>query len=1117
MRDPNGQHGGAAARTPSGAPPPLLHRRATSVLAVLLASLGVATAAPAVDAATISGSVKGESGMLAGVCVDVTPIASGPGYSTATNASGDYSISGVAAGSYKIRFDPCGAGNYLTEWWDDKASSADADVLILEAGDTRDGINAAMDRGATISGRVTGRGDPLHDACVSAQSPTGYFSARTDKNGEYTITRLPAGAYRVRFSACGAGDYAMEWWNDQPGFATADEITLTPGETRGGIDAELAPAAAITGRVTDARGDPIPDICVVAQSATASYLGQVTDSSGAYTIGGLPAATYRVQFTACGTGNYVTEYWDDRPDSATADSFALAAGETRGGINAELAAGATISGRVTSAGGAPLQGACVSVQAKTSGANVGWATTDADGSYAVPRLRAGEYRVRFEACGSGNVVEEWWDDKPSATAADVITVATGERRAGVDASLAAGAMISGRVQGGTGPLQGACVSAQGTSGTTASKSASTNAAGEYAIAGLPAGTYKVKFTACSAGNYAGEWWDDKPSTEAADPITLAAGASRADVDASLADGATISGRVRSTSGPLQGVCVTAQTVPYVDTGYGYATTNSAGEYAISRLPAGAYKVHFSACNAGNYVGEWWDDKPDVTSADTFSLAAGAARTGIDAELRTGATISGTVTDTAGTPLQNICVSAQGGVAYGSAQTDASGAYTVVGLPAGSYRVTFSACVADMNYVSEWWDDKPSPSGADPVTLTDGASASGIDAALVPGATISGRVTSAAGAPLPGACVTATVGASSYGKAAGANGEYTLTRLPAGTYSVEFSGCSAGDYVTEWWDDKPSGPLADTFALGVGGTRAGVDAALAAPDREAPDTWITGGPDGTTTDTAATFTFAASEPTARFACRLDSGDWGACTSPMTYTGLTAGEHTFAVRATDAAGNTDASPATRTWTLVPAGQETTPGAGAAGGGGTATTEKPPRGPTPGDDRLTGTAASETICGLAGDDVIFGLAGDDTLFGDLCGDPAAKTPAGDDTLHGGAGNDALYGQGGNDRLYGDSGRDRLLGGHGDNVLCGGTGRDTLDGGSGDDRITGDACFPRPSRPGSRAATVNRYRGGAGNDTIDARNGRRETVDCGTGTRDVAIVDKNDRVRRCERVRRG
>ncbi|HEX6651583.1 MAG TPA: discoidin domain-containing protein, partial [Thermoleophilaceae bacterium] len=90
-----------------------------------------------------------------------------------------------------------------------------------------------------------------------------------------------------------------------------------------------------------------------------------------------------------------------------------------------------------------------------------------------------------------------------------------------------------------------------------------------------------------------------------------------------------------------------------------------------------------------------------------------------------------------------------------------------------------------------------------------------------------------------------------------------------------------------------------------------------PDTTPPDTAIdpSSGPTGTTTSTSASFTFSSSETGSSFECRIDNGAWGACTSPKSYSGLSTGSHTFDVRATDAAGNTDATPASRTWTVAP----------------------------------------------------------------------------------------------------------------------------------------------------------------------------------------------------------
>src|SRR6185503_18306778 len=84
------------------------------------------------------------------------------------------------------------------------------------------------------------------------------------------------------------------------------------------------------------------------------------------------------------------------------------------------------------------------------------------------------------------------------------------------------------------------------------------------------------------------------------------------------------------------------------------------------------------------------------------------------------------------------------------------------------------------------------------------------------------------------------------------------------------------------------------------------------DTVAPDTFLDSGPSGPTASTSARFTFS-SEAGATFRCAVDGGALATCTSPKGYAGLTQGQHTFSVRATDPAGNTDGSPATRTWTV------------------------------------------------------------------------------------------------------------------------------------------------------------------------------------------------------------
>lgn len=96
-----------------------------------------------------------------------------------------------------------------------------------------------------------------------------------------------------------------------------------------------------------------------------------------------------------------------------------------------------------------------------------------------------------------------------------------------------------------------------------------------------------------------------------------------------------------------------------------------------------------------------------------------------------------------------------------------------------------------------------------------------------------------------------------------------------------------------------------------------------PDITAPDTVIDSAPPNPSHSAAASFTFSGTDdvtPSANltFSCKLDNGDFAACTTPQAYSGLADGPHTFQVRAMDSRGNLDPTPAAFTWqidTVVP----------------------------------------------------------------------------------------------------------------------------------------------------------------------------------------------------------
>jgi RTX calcium-binding nonapeptide repeat (4 copies) len=111
-----------------------------------------------------------------------------------------------------------------------------------------------------------------------------------------------------------------------------------------------------------------------------------------------------------------------------------------------------------------------------------------------------------------------------------------------------------------------------------------------------------------------------------------------------------------------------------------------------------------------------------------------------------------------------------------------------------------------------------------------------------------------------------------------------------------------------------------------------------------------------------------------------------------------------------------------------------------------------------------------------------------------PSDQGPA---TVQGRGGSDVLLAGAGRQTLDGGAGDDRIEGGFGDDVLTGGPGRDVI---AAD--FTGSQCGWLQS------CTIPH-----GNDTVNARDGEADSIDCGVGE-DTAVVDAVDTVSNCEKV---
>ncbi len=114
---------------------------------------------------------------------------------------------------------------------------------------------------------------------------------------------------------------------------------------------------------------------------------------------------------------------------------------------------------------------------------------------------------------------------------------------------------------------------------------------------------------------------------------------------------------------------------------------------------------------------------------------------------------------------------------------------------------------------------------------------------------------------------------------------------------------------------------DGYNALTGTTNLGGSFTVAAPptptppaDTTAPETTITDAPGSATTNTRPLFSFISSEDGSTFACQMEGRAWFDCGSPFQpAAALSNGFHSFAVRATDIAGNTDRTPASVAFTV------------------------------------------------------------------------------------------------------------------------------------------------------------------------------------------------------------
>jgi len=840
----------------------------------------------------IVGLVRDAAGAaLTGACVTVSgPSGTVPGL---TRAGGRYLFTGLLPGRYTVRYRDCGQpGRYFGLWYGGSAQVGDVVRVLVTAGLPtvlkpvtlrpaspasliattraalrRDGVWANGTAAARrvrpfISGTVRGvSGRGLAGICVSATTVTANSAETigviTGRGGSYSFPgRLGRpGSWTVNFfSGCGnPGNYAPQWWKNAATAIGAFVLHARRGSHFVGINARLVAGAAMTGvvRAGSASGTGLGGVCVQAIGIgrmNGVFEQAVTANNGTYQVIGLGTGLYIVDFSpGCGVkGNYIPQSY---PGFVSATD-----GKTTKGINGFLPLAVQITGTVTTGpSSTPVAGICV--QAVSRGAG-GSAVTGKQGSYTIPQLAAGQYTVSFSGgCGNtGSYAPQYYNGKPNAEAADLVTATAGQTVSGINATMQPGGTVTGTLTSTSGrKLSGICVvvSSQQAAGGLGSgpigllltglplfSGFAISSNGGYRISNLAPGSYLAAFSA-GCGNagatYAAQWFAPQGGNSPA-WLSVGAGTITSGVGATLRLAGAITGEVKTAAGKgLSGICAFAvgltgqPSASVAELLTGSLPASRKGRYQITGLAGGKYAVEFEPCNGQPYAATWYSNASSAAAARPVTVRDDVATTGINQVLTGGQSLSGQVTSAVtGRPLRGACVAVldAGRSLVTGTQTGPNGTYNVAHLAAGRYNLEFFSCALSQAKLA-------GVIRAD-VLVGSRRAVTGVNATLALAGSMTGTVLGGTSAVAqPGVCVEAVpkTGNGLPGLAlTGADGSYSLAGLAAGTYLVQFTSlCPFGTaaLVPQWFSGQPSQALATPVLVTSGAAVTGVGGTLAA--------------------------------------------------------------------------------------------------------------------------------------------------------------------------------------------------------------------------------------------------------------------------------------------------
>ena len=731
--------------------------------------------------------------------VDETLITSGK-----SDKEGNYLIF-LPPGKYKIGVNTLGtdfAPSFFnnTDW--DRAK-----LINVSEKEHVTNIDFTLSSDTFVAGKIINGENLLKEIPVNVfdfDSGTWINSVMSNEHGIYSVS-VQGGIYKVGVSAINKG-FENEFYNNS-NYDSADRINIMPGIPKQNIDFDLTPGGSISGQITDG-SRPIDGIEISAINTYSNTLvnSGTSDSSGNYSIQGLPAGKYRLWASDPdknrADGRYASTFFGNTRSWNQASFVTTTKGSNESNIDIELSLGGSISGKVTNENSKGLNDITVEAYDFLTGTWANSVRTNSSGEYSMALPFDIDFILKASGKDDNNAVN-YYNNVTNWNSSSPIKVSNNDNISNINFSLPKdGNAISGLVLDDKNkPIKGVEVDIYDFDTGSWIDSTTTDDKGEYSIT-VPSGKYRVGIIPVDTAFYPA-FFQNVSKFNNSKPVTVSTSQGVEGVNFKLSKGAVINGTISNESGSrLSSIVVQVfdfDTKSWINE----AITDKNGIFKVT-VPPGKYRVMALPLNRDQLVtSEFYNDTIHWEEATPLIIEDIETSTLIDFKLSNGNQITGKVIDKNGLPISNVRIDVfnySTGSWITSAYTGNDGKYTTKAVNIGTYRLKASPPISS-NLSGKFFKDADNWDSGKRVVVTTNTT-NDINFTLQAARLITGKVTDTSkGNPIAGLEIGAfdiDSGSWTNSGITDGNGNYFIN-VPTGVYLLR-ANTSGTNFIAEFYDN-----------------------------------------------------------------------------------------------------------------------------------------------------------------------------------------------------------------------------------------------------------------------------------------------------------------------------